>query len=334
MVVSNHSHSNGVSAMATQLTMEERETISRMQATGESAAQMAYALGRHRSTIYRELSRNRAPQGYRAVTAHQMATQRRKQRLLVGKMDRPEIRELVIGNLVQYWSPEQIAGRSRLKFGTCLVSHQTIYTWVQNDQNSKHWRQFLRHSGRKRRGEERRGRIPKQVTIKDRPKIVDQRKRCGDWEGDTMRGGGGCSEVIVTLVERKTGFMIAGKAKNRTAAAVGKRMIDLFARVPVDKRKTLTLDNGKEFATHAKVKAKLALPIYFARPYCSYERGTNENANGLLRQFVPKKSDLGQVSHQSLADYVDMMNDRPRKRLNYKTPSECFESAGNVATDF
>jgi IS30 family transposase len=180
---------------------------------------------------------------------------------------------------------------------------------------------------------ERRGRIPKQVTIESRPKIVDRRKRCGDWEGDTVRGSG-CREVIVTLVERKTGFMIAGKAKNRTVATVGKRVTDLFERVPIEKRKTLTLDNGKEFAMHAKVSAKLELPIYFARPYCSYERGTNENANGLLRQFVPKKSDLGEVSHQSLAHYVDMMNDRPRKRLNYKTPSECFDSARNVATEF
>jgi len=318
--------------MATQLTMEERETVSRMQAAGESPAQIALALGRHRSTIYRELSRNRGPQGYRAVHAHQMASRRRKQRPLVRKMDRPEIRARVLKNLVQYWSPEQIAGRSKLESGTSLVSHQTVYTWIQNEENSAHWRQFLRHSGRKRRGEERRGRIPKQVTIENRPKIVDSRKRCGDWEGDTVRGSG-CKEVIVTLVERKTGFMLAGKAKNRTSAVVGNRMTDLFKHVPVEQRKTLTLDNGKEFATHEKVSEKLELPIYFARPYCSYERGTNENANGLLRQFVPKKSDLGEVSHKSLSHYVDMMNDRPRKRLNYKTPSECFNSQRTVATE-
>jgi IS30 family transposase len=241
-------------------------------------------------------------------------------------MDRPAIREQVIKNLVQYWSPEQIAGRSKLGDGSPLVSHQTIYAWIRNDENATHWRQFLRHSGRKRRGEERRGRIPRQVTIENRPKVVDRRNRCGDWEGDTVRGGG-CSEVIVTLVERKTGFMLAGKAKNRTSAAVGQRMIALFEQVPTERRKTLTLDNGKEFAGHEQVTEKLKLPIYFARPYCSYEQGTNENANGLLRQFVPKKSNLGEVSHQSLAHHVDRMNDRPRKRLNYKTPRECFGSA-------
>lgn len=312
--------------MARQLTMEERETISRMLATGQSAPRIATAIGRHRSTVYRELSRNKAQTGYRAVSAHCMASTRRKQRPLVRKMDRPEVREHVLKNLVRYWSPEQIAGRSRLNGGHALVSYQTIYSWLRNDDNCNHWRQFLRHAGRRRRGEERRGRIPRQVTIKDRPKIVDQRKRCGDWEGDTVRGGGS-SEVIVTLVERKTGFMLAGKAKNRTASTVGTRMTDLFASVPAEKRKTLTLDNGKEFSTHEAVSKRLNLPIYFARPYCSYERGTNENANGLLRQFVPKKSDLSGVSHQALAGYVDMMNDRPRKRLGYRTPRECFESA-------
>lgn len=309
--------------MATQLTMEERETISRMLASGGSPAQAAVALGRHKSTVYREIARNSVATGYRAVSAHKMAAQRKRQRPLNRKMDRPELREQVLGMLVQYWSPEQIAGRTRLNNSRSLVSHQTIYTWLRLDENSNHWRQFLRQHGRKRRGEERRGQIPKQVTIKDRPKIVDKRKRCGDWEGDTVRGSG-CSEVIVTLVERKTGYMLAGKAKNRTAHSVGKRMADLFSGVPAEKRKTLTLDNGKEFANHETVSNKLGLPIYFARPYCSYERGTNENANGLLRQFVPKKSDLKQVSHQGLAHYVDMMNNRPRKRLGYKTPSECF----------
>ncbi len=309
--------------MATQLTMEERETISRMLASGHSPAEAATALGRHKSTIYRELARNSLAAGYRAVSAQRMAAQRRKQRPLNRKMDRPGLRGRVLVMLVQYWSPEQIAGRTRLENGCSLVSHQTIYTWLRHDKNSNHWRQFLRHYGRKRRGEERRGRIPKQVTIKDRPKIVDKRKRCGDWEGDTVRGSG-CSEVIVTLVERKTGYMLAGKVKDRSAHSVGKRIAELFSDVSTEKRKTLTLDNGKEFANHEKVSKTLELPIYFARPYCSYERGTNENANGLLRQFVPKKSDLKQVSHQGLARYVDMMNDRPRKRLGYKTPSECF----------
>ena len=312
--------------MATQLTMEERETVSRMLATGRSPIQIASELGRHKSTIYRELARNTTAAGYRAVSAHRLAMMRRKERPLIRKMDRPEIRHEVLKSLVRYWSPEQIAGRSRSDNGRTLVSHQTIYSWLRGDENSRHWRQFLRHDGRKRRGEERRGRIPRQVTIKDRPTVVDKRRRCGDWEGDTVRSGG-CSEVIVTLVERKTGFMVAGKAQNRTAPVVGKRITDLFAAVPTEKRKTLTLDNGKEFATHEAVTEKLNLPINFARPYCSYERGTNENANGLLRQFVPKKTNLSDVSHQALAGYVDMMNDRPRKRLSYRTPRECFESS-------
>lgn len=318
--------------MASHLTMDERETISRMQASGACVAKIAIQLGRHRSTIHRELVRNGSSQGYRAVRAQQLAEQRRQERPLVRKMDRVEIRECVIKKLIKYWSPEQISGRCKLEPSPCLISHQTIYTWIQTDENSSHWRTFLRHNGRQRRGEERRGRIPKQVTIKDRPKIVDKRSRYGDWEGDTVRGSGS-SEVIVTLVERKSGFMIAGRAKNRTATVVAKRIIKMFEQVPEDKRKTLTLDNGKEFAMHERISARLKLPIYFARPYCSYERGTNENANGLLRQFIPKKTNISEVSHQSLASHVDMMNDRPRKRLNYKTPRECFDSSGVVAIE-
>lgn len=318
--------------MAKQLTIEERESISRMQASGHSTPQIAAAIGRHRSTINRELVRNSCDQGYRAIKAQQLAEARRRERPLLRKMDDPQVRDRVISLLVQFWAPEQIAGRSAIQCGKALVSHQTLYMWIKNEENRQHWESFLRHRGRNRPADDRRGQIPKQVKIKDRPAIVDERKRRGDWEGDTVVGGkkSGC---IVTLVDRKTGFLIAAKTPDRTADRVGSKIVHLLEPLDRSRRHTLTLDNGKEFATHNKVTSKLKLPIYFARPYCSFERGTNENTNGLLRQFVPKKTDLREVSHQQLGRYVDMMNDRPRKRLGYKTPRELFDPDNCVAIE-
>ena len=312
--------------MARHLTIEEREVISRMQASGHNQASIAKALGRDRSTVSRELARNSVDGSYRAVSAHYLAAERRSNRSILRKMDRPEIRDDVVSRLTKWWSPEQISGRLKAEHGGNIISHQTIYAWAKSDEFCDHWRQFLRHGGKKRRGDERRGRIKKQVTIENRPKIVDRRARQGDWEGDTVRGGN-CKEVLVTLVERKTGFILVGKAMDRTAARVGKKIVDLYSSIDPDGRLTLTLDNGKEFASHQAVANKLDLSIYFARPYCSYERGTNENANGLLRQFIPKKTDLSEVSHQEIKRIADMMNNRPRKRLGYKTPAECFDFA-------
>lgn len=310
--------------MARQLTIEERESISRMQASGCSPPRIAKALGRHRGTINRELARNSSCGCYRAVKAQQLAQARRRERPLTRRMDDPQTRERVIRLLVQYWSPEQIAGRAAMQCGQALLSHQTLYTWIKQDENRGHWESFLRHRGRNRPADDRRGQIRKQVRIQDRPAIVDKRQRRGDWEGDTVVGSkrSGC---VVTLVDRKTGYLLAGKTIDRTAERVGSKMIQLFSPLDQSCRHTLTLDNGKEFSQHNRVTEKLQLPIYFARPYCSFERGTNENTNGLLRQFIPKKTDLREVSHQQLSRYADMMNDRPRKRLGYKTPRELFD---------
>lgn len=318
--------------MATHFTIEERESISRLQAAGWSPPRIAAAIGRHRSSVNRELARNSSGGCYRAVKAQQLAEARRRERPLTRKMDKPEVRERVIRLLVRYWSPEQIAGRSAMQRGQALVSHQTLYTWIKKDKNHPHWESFLRHRGRNRPADDRRGQIPKQVRIKDRPAIVDKRQRRGDWEGDTVVGGkrSGC---IVTLVDRRTGYLLAGKTPNRTADRVGTKMIGLLQPLDRKRRRTLTLDNGKEFANHDYVTEKLQLPIYFARPYCSFERGTNENTNGLLRQFVPKKTDLRKVSYQQLAQYVDRINDRPRKRLGYKTPRELFDPNNRAAIE-
>ena len=237
--------------MAHQLTMSEREVISNMHFAGVSAAEIARATGRHRSTISRELARNGDGSAYSAVRAQRKAEGRRRERPLVRKMDRPRLGEWVREHLVQRWSPDQIVGRLRREHPhdrARWISGQTIYRWInaQPHDDRRHWQQFLRWKGRRKPRHDRRGRLPAQVHIADRPAIVDRRGRYGDWEGDTLvghrhRGG------VVTLVERKSGYLLAGKVRVR------RTITRLYEPLPPTLRRTLTLDNGKEFAQHEEL---------------------------------------------------------------------------------
>jgi IS30 family transposase len=210
--------------MAHQLTLEERERISQMHYAHFTNAEIAEELGRHRATIGRELARNSVAGEYRAVAAHEQSRQRRRCRRLVRKMDCPEVSEFVRSHLVRYWSPDQIAGRSKRDFPSARrrqVSHQTIYAWIhaQPTAHHQHFTGFLRFAGRCRPGDDRRGRIPNRVSIEGRPKVVDARGRYGDWEGDTVVGARQ-SGAVVTLVERKSGYLIAAKSCDRKAHRV------------------------------------------------------------------------------------------------------------------
>jgi transposase, IS30 family len=315
--------------MAHQLTLEERERISQMRYARFTNAEIAEELGRHRATIGRELARNSVAGEYRAVAAHEQSRQRRHRRRLVRKMDRPEVDEFVRSHLVHYWSPDQIAGRSKRDFpgARCRqVSHQTIYSWIhaQPSADRQHFTGFLRFAGRRRPGDDRRGRIPRQVSIEGRPRVVDARRRYGDWEGDTVVGARQ-SGAVVTLVERKSGYLLSAKSCDRKARRVADKIQSRLGRLPARLRRTATFDNGKEFAEHERLSKRLGMNVYFAQPYCSWQRGTNEHTNGLLRQFLPKGTDLRTVSWQELEHYTKLINDRPRKRLNYRTPAELFE---------
>lgn len=319
--------------MAHQLTMEEREVISQMRYVGESRKMIARRLGRHPTTIGRELKRNGTVSGYSAVTAQQRAEARRRDRPLVRKMERPEINEQVRRGLARFWSPDQIAGRlgrDDRRVPRRWVSHQTIYNWIKRDAERAHWETFLRRGGRRRPKNDRRGKLPKTVEIARRPPIVGRRERFGDWEGDTMAGAphGG---ALVTHVERKSGYLMAGKLTNRKSEAVNRSTRRLFSKLPAALRRTLTLDNGKEFARHDALSRQTGLAIYFAEPYAAWQRGANENANGLLRQFFPKGTDFNDVSCYELCHKVQLINDRPRKRLGYRTPSEVLRQHFGVA---
>jgi IS30 family transposase len=315
--------------MASHLTLEEREVVAHMHRIGSPQAQIARRLGRHKSTISRELERNRSRNGYWAVAAQRRAETRRSRRPRVRKLDRPEIRRDVQQRLRQGWTPDEIAGRSRRDFPRDRgrrLSHQTIYTWIHaQDAKGSNWRRYLPSAGWKRRNAENRGRIPACTSIAGRPAVVDRRGRYGDWEGDTLVGAsrrGGA----VSLVERKSGYLLLGRVPNLEAATVRQAAAELYRTTPPALRKTLTLDNGKEFAEHAQLAAEAALKIYFAEPYCAWQRGTNENTNGLIRRFFPKGTDLARIPKQQFVKVQQLLNDRPRKRLSYRTPREVLGS--------
>lgn len=315
--------------MARHLTLEEREVVSQMHHAGSKQVEIAGRLGRHPSTIYRELRCNRSRNGYWAVAAQTKAETRRSGRPWVCKLDRPEVSRYVREALRQYWSPDQIAGRLRREFPgepRCHVSRQTIYTWIHvQDATGANWRRYLRRLGRVRRTRENRGKIPTSVSIEGRPAVVDRRARYGDWEGDTVVGGGHHGGAV-TLVERRSGYLRLGKVRDLHAATVRHVAARLFRPLPLRLRKTLTLDNGKEFAEHGQLAAEVALRVYFAEPYRAWQRGTNENTNGLVRQFLPKGSDLVHMPERRFEKVEHLLNTRPRRRLGYRTPLEILSS--------
>jgi IS30 family transposase len=292
----------------------------------ESYGDIARRLGRHRSTIGREIRRNWSEGEYSAVMAQSKAEARRRHRPLKRKMEDPETGEYVGCGLARYWSPDQIAGRSRRDFSRHRrrqISHQTIYAWIdQQGEERAYWEQFLRlRSRRRRKYQQQKG--PGAASIVQRPAVVDRRSRYGDWEGDTVMGVQP-GEVLVTLVERKSRYLLTDKAKYCRAKLVCRKTRRLLVGLPEALRRTLTLDNGKEFRSHQQIADCLRQGVYFAQPYCSWQRGTNENINGLLRQFFPKGSDFRDVSRYKLKQVQQLLNDRPRKTLQYRTPSEVF----------
>lgn len=318
--------------MAHHLTLEERERLAHFKAAGLSQAAMARELKRHPSTVSRELSRNGQGQDYWPVAAQRRAQDRRRDRPLARKMDKPEMNEFVRHGLAQYWSPEQIAGRARRKYRRQrrCVSYQTIYTWIDHAKCREHWEAILRHRGKKRTQPEKRGQITNRVDVSGRPKVVAQRRRFGDWEGDTVVGrhrkGG-----VVTLVERKSRFTLVCKVRDLKARTVRYAIKQKLHPLPQPWRRTMTFDNGKEFAEHGQLGKQLDLVIYFAKPYAAWQRGTNENTNGLLRQLYPKGTDFLKVRPSALQETQNILNNRPRKCLGYRTPAEVLKGRLGVA---
>jgi transposase, IS30 family len=309
--------------MFKQFTESDRAVLAQLLALKVPKQEIAQRLGKHRTSVDRELARNTGPLGYIAIEAQQRALVRRRLPRRRAKLSDPRVREYVEQGLEQCWSPDQIAGRSRREFPRDpprQLSHQTIYNWMNRSRQRDQWRSLLRF-GRRRRKRPEPGRLPGAVSIEGRPHVVDLRRRFGDWEGDTIVGRG-CQGGLVSLVERKSGYTLLARVDDRRAATVRRAAQQRLATLPRHLRRTMTFDNGKEFAEHELLAAATGMSIYFARPYCAWQRGTNENTNGLVRQYLPKGTDLTAYSHHEVAALQSSLNGRPRKRLGYLTPRE------------
>jgi len=315
------------------LSMDERNVIFRMTLLGHSQGEIARCLGRHRSTVGRERRRNANCDGrYWPSLAEAKARVRRRAHIRRPKTGNARLLDYVQRRLRRGWSPEQIAGRLRTapppRLSGLTISHQTIYRWIWADSDrAARFKPCLRIACKPRRKPygkpSRRGQIPGRVSIEQRPEAVDGRERLGDWEADTLVGPGRRG-YVATCVEGMSRYLVARRLAGCTAAAVQAALHDGLRRLPGSKRKTLTVDNGREFSRHKEIGRLLGWSVYFAHPYSSWERGTVENTNGLLRQYIPKKMDLSQLTDWQLASYVLSLNNRPRKCLNYRTPAEVF----------
>ncbi len=305
-----------------QLTQVQRYQIYALRKTKHKLAEIAKVIGVHKSSISRELKRNRGKRGYRPRQAQALAVARRQQ--VVSRIT-AQVWKLVESLLQRDWSPEQISGRLK-KEQNIRISHEWIYQHILvNKQAGGHLYQHLRcqKKRRKRYGTyDRRGKLPNCRSIEERPASVNTRKRLGDWEVDTVIGKQQ-KQAMLTLTERKSRFTLIGKVPRRTAQAVRQQVCKLLLPVK-DKVRTLTSDHGREFADHKRIADTLQLKFYFAHPYAAWERGTNENTNGLLRQYFPKKSDFKTISNKKIAQTMSKLNFRPRKTLRFKTPFEVF----------
>lgn len=309
--------------MASHLSMDERKRLSELLEAGFSRAAVSRALGRPKSTITRELARNGRGWWYCSRQAQSRAQRRRRQRPLVRKMDRPEIAEQVKRGLAAYHSPDQIAGRMKRSIADPRqrISASTIYRWI-GQQKSHTWECFLRCYGRRKRGRNSSA-IVRAVEIAGRPAEANERRVVGHWEGDTLVGPRH-KGALVTLVDRKSRFLLMARAPRRAARPVRYKLQKMLGALPPEQRRSATFDRGQEFAEHLLLTVRLQMPVFFAAPYSPWQRGTCEHTNGLIRQFFPKGTPLKNLSPRRIADVARLLNHRPRKTLNYLTPSEIF----------
>lgn len=310
-----------------QITSEQRYMLAALRMQGLRSSEIAVVLGCHRSTVGRELKRNCSVSDgrYRADKAQERANGRRS-RSRRNQQFTTEDFARVNALLEQRWSPQQIAGRLAIE-SELSISHETIYRHVWRDKRfgGKLYTHLRCARKRRRKGYghyDSRGRLAGKRHISERPPSVEGRREFGHWEIDTVMGRGS-KDCILSLVERKTGLVIIGKLPDRTTASVNARALsiigprrDLFA--------TITADNGTEFHDYAAIERRTRTTFYFATPYHSWERGTNENTNGLIRQYLPKGSSMASLTQRQCSEIAHQLNTRPRKRHAYKTPLECF----------
>lgn len=312
-------------------TRDDRIALSQLLWAGKKQTVIAERLGKSPSAVSREVERNSDEDGiYRGGSAHRRAKGRRFiAKVLSQKIGHDRrLRRHIVRKIKQYWSPEQIAGRLKRITRRTIISHETIYQFVYDDRpDLKKYLRYAKGKYRRKRGTKQREMkrdTAKIRQIETRPMVVARRSRIGDWEGDTIVD---CTKKqrILTHVERKSGFGVADKVEAVTAETVHAFTRKRFSRIPKAKRRTMTRDNGTEFGDYDRMLEEgVRMKIYRATPYHSWERGTNENWNGLLRQFFPKKTSFAILKQTDVERAVRRLNDRPRKRHGYLTPREVF----------
>lgn len=315
----------------THLTLSCRGQIQALVNEGKSQTHIARAVGKHRSSILRELRRNQAACGYDATRSQKRYQERRKVCRPAKKLSYKPLWDHVFDKIPEGWTPQLIAGRLPLDYEDdpkMRISHEALYQNLYADERMHRLIADLPQARPRRRkrgqGKTRRGpSIPGRVGIEERPAIVNERTRFGDWEGDTVVGANQ-QAFLVTLVERTGRLTRLRKTYSKQADEVAATVIDALEAMPVSWVKTITFDNGTEFAKHADMAKILPVSIYFAAPYSSYQRGTNENTNGLIRRYLPKGTDFRDLTQKQLNWIEDQLNNRPRKVLGYRTPNEVF----------
>jgi len=307
------------------LTLQERYQIYSFLEAGLTRAEIARKIGRDKSTVSKEIHRNKGPdRKYWPERANQKAEHRIRNSHKHTKLNF-DMQEIIKDRLEEKWSPEQIAGYCKRK-GIKMISHQAIYDYIKEDRtNGGNLYKHLRHSMKRRKkwgSKDHRGQIKNRISIEERPGCVNNKERLGDWEGDLIIGSNR-KGVIVTLVERLTGLLVMDRVESKDSEKVANKITSLLVPL-VQHVHTITFDNGREFAKHKDISNALGAKIYFAHPYSSFERGANENTNGLVRQYFPKKSSFENISEKGITSVISNLNMRPRKRLGFVSPAEAF----------
>jgi transposase, IS30 family len=312
------------------LSYEERVKIAQLWQSKASITQIAKASGRSKSTISRELRRNQAPPGgaYWPDRAQRLTKKRRQRQCLLDKNE--DLKRFVITKLCcHYWTPEQIAGHLKCQQKELpAVSHETLYAWIyrQPQKQEKLWKFLSRHKAtrglRKSKGAGA-SRIPKRISIHSRPKCVDTKRVFGHWEGDLMSFQRN-SQSILVLRERKTMFTQSVRLPSKRAVSTAQNILNILKELPKKARKTLTLDNGGEFAHHTILQQEIGLKTFFCDPYASWQKGGVENTNGRLRRDLPRKTDVKKMKQEDFDEVIENYNTTPRKSLGWLTPLQAF----------
>mgnify|MGYP001563310268 CR=1 FL=1 len=312
------------------LSLEERDKITVMKSEGKAISEIARVIGRNKGTISRELGRNSSSDYklYLSHRAHGRAEQRKREACKRTRLKNSQILAYVHSKLKEGWSPEQISGRIETEHPGLSISYEAIYQYIYDSKTAdrKGLIDCLRRAHRKRKQKgigrkTQKTKIPNRIPIEARPALVENRQQFGHWEGDSLVSRKS-TVSLSSLVERKSRLLILTKLQRKSAAETCKAVVNRLNNFSDKARRTLTMDNGSENAGHQEITAAIGIKCYFARPYASWQRGTNENTNGLVRWYLPKGTDFSKISDEHIAQIETLINNRPRKCLGFKTPNE------------